>query len=348
MELPIHFRYWGIIIHTMFWIMLGSTMVFVFIGIIESVRVAIATTGLHILGIMFLVYVHINYLVPRFFEKEKYLQYSILLISLIILTATYRFYMGWGLVEWLGSKIRNGFTPNYLGSVGFTSVFFLLISIPLRLIDNWLKKRELENQLKTHQLEAELRFLKARVNPHFLFNALNNIYALSFVESKNTPEMILKLSDMMSYMLYDCKTESVQLSQEIGYLHNYIALQQLKKEGEYNIELNLEGSLSGIKIPPMLFIPFFENAFKHGNLDDTLNGWLKSSFKLTKYELHFKIENSYLPNKVFLETSNPEEKKGGIGLENVAARLKLLYPGQHQFSINKAPNIFSIDLKIML
>ncbi|MEZ4930618.1 MAG: histidine kinase [Saprospiraceae bacterium] len=150
----------------------------------------------------------------------------------------------------------------------------------------------METEFRTHQLEAELRFLKAQVNPHFLFNALNNIYSLSFTESKKAPEMILKLSDMMSYMLYDCKSEQVKLSAEINYLKNYIDLQQLKKEGELNIDFNIKGNVSNAFISPMLFIPFFENAFKHGNLEDTENGWLKSKLKMENGILDFHIANS--------------------------------------------------------
>jgi len=198
-----------------------------------------------------------------------------------------------------------------------------------------------EEQLKTQKLEAELRFLKAQVNPHFLFNTLNNIYSLSVTKSDSAPDMILKLSDMMSFMLYDCQGESVDLSQEIDYLQNYLALQQLKKSGQLNVSLEIQGDPNGIRLTPMLFIPFFENAFKHGNIDDVQNGYLTSSFQIENDKIEFKITNS-LSSKV------REYEQGGVGLANVRKRMELLYPNAHELTMKNTGSEFIVDFTIYL
>lgn len=308
---------------------------------VQSSKITWVATLMNTIGLMILVYCNFWYLIPKFFERKKFGLYAFWLLALLFVTASLRFFGGWGLVEALGWDIQEKFTPRYFTSMVIGASFILLLSIPLRLIENWFKRQELEKELKETQLEAELRFLKAQVNPHFLFNALNNIYSLSFTQSKKTPEMILKLSDMMSYMLYDCKNEQVPLSSEIDYLNNYIALQQLKKDGEQNIDFQILGNTSGIQITPMLFIPFFENAFKHGNLDDLEKGWLKSQLQIDHEGIQFSISNS-------LPLEKRKNKQGGVGLENIRRRLDLLYPDKHELIIEKKNFVFSVVLKIYI
>ena len=336
-----NYRKWVWGIHLLFWSLLTVVIAFILHQVLENKLTIMVGTTVNICGFLLLVYGHLLYLLPKYFDKRKYLEYAVGTVSLLTATSLVRYFIGWGLVVEMQLGIEERFTPTYLGSMFFGGAFILLISIPLRLIDNWFKKRELEKELKTHQLEAELRFLKAQVNPHFLFNALNNIYSLSFTESKKTPEMILKLSDMMSYMLYDCKSEQVKLSLEIDYLKNYIALQQLKKDGEFNIDFKIEGDVSNVRITPMLFIPFFENAFKHGNLEDTEIGWLKSNLNMENGILEFQISNT-------TKTGNIKKEKGGVGLENIKDRLRLLFPKRHELKIEQDKGMFSVNLKIDL
>ena len=153
--------------------------------------------------------------------------------------------------------------------------------------------------------------------------------------------MILKLSDMMSYMLYDCKSEQVKLEDEVTYLRNYIDLQQLKKDGELQVDFQVFGDTTGIQVTPMLFIPFFENAFKHGNLEDTEKGWLKSTLQVEDKMLTFELANTF-------RQKSQKLVKGGVGLENIQARLQLLYPTNHIYTQQSANNIFSIHLQLNL
>ena len=336
-----HYLLITISIHLLFWIMLSVLIVLVFVRAISDFEIAIGAGTISIIGFVMLVYGHLFWLLPKYFKTKKYHFYISGLLILVLLTSAFRFFAGQFLASHMNWNIETAFTPSFFGTMFFSGFFILMLSLPLWLVDSWFKKGELEQELKTYQLEAELRFLKAQVNPHFLFNALNNIYSLSFTESKKTPEMILKLSDMMSYMLYDCKSEQVKLTSEIEYLHNYIVFQQLKKDGEYNIEFKTSGDLDYLYITPMLFIPFFENAFKHGNLNNTQEGWMKSYLKVENNNLQFQMSNSF-------EQKHKKAAKSGVGLENIRERLLLLFPNQHEFNIESDENIFKIDLTLKL
>ena len=341
MTKEINYRNWIWTVHLLFWLLLTVIMIFIFAQLFTDEKVIVTAVCVNLIGFTLLVYAHLHYLLPTYFDKKRFGKYTLGLMLLLLITSILRFSTGWIIIRELGSEAIDSFTPTYFGNVVLGGAFLLLISIPLRLVNDYFRKNELEKELKTHQLEAELRFLKAQVNPHFLFNALNNIYSLSFTESKKTPEMILKLSGMMSYMLYECKNESVSLSSEIEYLKNYIELQQLKKDGEFNIEFKILGDCASIQITPMLFIPFFENAFKHGNIEDTKNGWIKSQLKIEQANLHFSISNS-------LKIAQKTAEKSGVGLSNIRERLNLLFPNQHQLVIQKTEKTYSVNLSINL
>lgn len=338
---PTNHNRWIISLHLFYWVLLYTLIVIVFSSILETKHLSYFIAGFHLIGLLILVYGHLWILLPLYFDKKKYKHYLIGLLLLLLGTSVLRFFGGWGIVRYMEWGLEPNFTPTYFGSMLIGGLFFLIITIPLRLIENWFRTNELEKELTTHQLEAELRFLKAQVNPHFLFNALNNIYALSFTASKKAPEMILKLSEMMSYMLYDCKNKHVPISSEITYLNNYISLQQLKKDGEFDIEFEVDPNLSQILISPLLFIPFFENAFKHGNLDDTQNGWLKSKLYMDANHLIFTIRNTF-------NDPTKKAKKGGIGIENIQKRLKLLFPQHHQLKLDRKDGIYTVHLSINL
>lgn len=339
----VSFKTWTRLIHLTFWIFLGVLMSLVYHLILKEWGASIGVALVNLGGLAVLVYGHLLFLFPRFYVKRKFGLYALGLGIILVLTSLFRLFTSLSLVPLLVSDpaIANQFNPSFFGSILLGSIFLVVITFPLQLIKNWFKQHELEQQLKTHQLEAELRFLKAQVNPHFLFNALNNIYALSFIQSEKTPDMILKLSDMMSYMLYDCKSDEVLLTTELTYLDNYIDLQQLKKDGALSVSFEYSGKMEGVQIPPMLFIPFFENAFKHGNLENTISGWLKSRLEIKDDFLYFSISNT-LPK---IRQSYP---KGGVGLENIKERLHLIYGNRHQLSILHEKEIFVVDLVLEL
>lgn len=336
-----NYRNWIILIHAFFWAAITMMMFLLVDVVIADLKAKLVLTCINLGGILILVYGHLYYLRPRFFLHKKYVKYTLGLLLLLLLAAFIRYVVGWTLFAEKIFGASDGFKPSFLGSMLFSGLFMIVVSTPLQLIEDWFKKQELQQEIRTQQLEAELRFLKAQVNPHFLFNALNNIYALSFTASKKAPEMILQLSEMMSYMLYDCKQEQVNLALEIAYLKNYISLQQLKKDGEFDIDFQVKGGVEQVNITPMLFIPFFENAFKHGNLEAINIGWLKSRLEVADGMLHFTISNS--KPKVA-----PHHAQGGVGLENIRERLDLIYPGKHELMISDTDEVYTATLSIKL
>lgn len=207
-----------------------------------------------------------------------------------------------------------------------------------------LKNERLEQEreasaLKNENLETELKFLKSQINPHFLFNALHNIYTLSYIKSDLAPEMVLKLSDMLRYILYDCTAEKVPLGKEVGYLKNYVELQQLKAE-EADIKLMIASDLpQELPMAPMLMVPFVENSFKHGKIEDIQNGWVRLELRWEAPYVCFNVENS-VPDREFTK-----DKVGGIGIANVKRRLELLYE-DYTLDICSTKQTYRVVLKI--
>ncbi|MCB0836034.1 MAG: histidine kinase [Bacteroidetes bacterium] len=329
-----------ILAHCIFWL---AYLVFVSFLLSNFLEIQGALIRTVIMGIFHagLVYIHLMILVPRYYDQQKYWLYGMTTLGFLILFSLMRI-----AVDYEMAKISHLYqdlvmSPIHVLAVFMTGVVVLLITTPIKLVEDRYQKLQLQQQLKNQRLEAELKFLKAQVNPHFLFNALNNIYTLAFTESKQTAPTVLKLSEMMRYMLYECKAERVPLSSEINYLRNFIELQQLKTEEKQNIEFSVSGEIKKYMIPPLLFVPLFENAFKHGNLEKIGTGWLKANLQIKEEKLLFQIENTVG------ETRN-KDQVGGIGLENIQKRLELLFPGEFEFSAEKQDDIFSVFISLPL
>lgn len=215
------------------------------------------------------------------------------------------------------------------------------ISITL-LLSTELKSRAVkEKKLKEEKLGTEIKLLKAQINPHFIFNALNNIYSLTYTKSKTAPESILKLSEMLRYVFYDCSSDHVKLGAEIDYISNFIAFQQMKSEHKQNIQFEYNGIKTNIYIAPMLFITFIENSFKYSKIEESTEAYVKISLKTNHQYLVFEIENS-IPFEVKILSGNE------MGINNVRQRLNLLYPNKYKLDINENETKFLVNLKIEL
>lgn len=202
-----------------------------------------------------------------------------------------------------------------------------------------LKKQQ---SMKAIQLESELNFLKSQVNPHFLFNTLNNIYSLCQVNSKNAAPMVGKISEMMRYMIYDCNAQLVPLQREIEYLQNYVDLNQLKSNRKLNVSLSIHGNPTSLKVAPLLLINFLENGFKHGDISLSDHGFIAVRITVADTEVTFEMRNSYR------ELQLEKDPHKGIGLENVKHRLSLLYPDKHRLKIEKGNGVFIVELTLEL
>lgn len=204
----------------------------------------------------------------------------------------------------------------------------------------WTIKQREWIQAQQEKTTAELQLLKAQVHPHFLFNTLNNIYSFSLDNSPKTPGLILKLSSLLSYMLYDCKTDEVRLEKEIDIMKNYIDLERERYGNKIEISWCVEGEIKDKLIAPLLLLPFLENAFKHGVSEQIEKPWLGVDISVQHGTLRCKIANSkneYVP-----------ESDKGIGIDNVKQRLAFIYPGKHELKINDEGSFFVVSLMLVL
>ena len=204
------------------------------------------------------------------------------------------------------------------------------------------KQREVD-ELKDAVKESELLFLKSQINPHFLFNNLHNLYSYAIVQSPKTPEIILELSSVLRYMLYECKEKDVPLKKEMEQLENFINLYELQIEERGNVQFHVRNINGSYRIAPLILIVFIENAFKHSTASQSDEILIEVNIELReKGILDFLCRNSYR------KQSNTDSLSHGIGLENVKKRLQLLYPDAHQLNIHQEEEIYEVHLTLKL
>jgi sensor histidine kinase YesM len=242
-----------------------------------------------------------------------------------------------GSVGFFSYRFRTYFQDKIL-----TTVSVVVVAFAYRLLLLWFQQEKLRKELENQKLQAELSFLKLQVNPHFLFNALNNIYSLSVMEKSNkTGQSIMKLSDLMRYVLYEKEdTENrVSLDKEIRHINSYIDLEKLRHPGDVYINFSIEGDTNGKRIVPLLLFPLIENACKHGILTDAQKP-VDINLKVTDHQLNFSIENSI--------NSYQKDEAGGIGIPNVQKRLDLLYGKKYTLDLSKTADRFIVNLQLPL
>jgi len=329
-------------LHFGFWIL---TYFFLFIMDNRTLPVLYKLTDnlVDISFFIFISYVNIYYLIPQFLQNKKPILYLLSLVGMIILlspilTSIYLLIYH-NFVDEVSAQLESKYTAFIIGLfVGLASLFF-------KVTKDWLVHQQERKDLESQKLQSELKFLKSQINPHFFFNTLNNLYALTLKKSDLAPEIVLRLSEMMRYMLYECNEKKVSLVKEINYVKNYLELEKLRQGDKFEINFNLEGELNGQEIAPLVFIPFLENSFKHGVSNQIKSGYVNIDLILSDKKVELEIENSKppsIPDKMGLK------KSGGIGLENVKRRLKLLYPQKHEIQILDKANTFKVSLNINL
>jgi LytS/YehU family sensor histidine kinase len=221
-------------------------------------------------------------------------------------------------------------------------LFIFGISTSIKVTQEWFKNEKQRKELENERLNAELSFLKSQVNPHFLFNTLNSIYSLANRKSEKSADAIVKLSNILRYMLYDTDNKMVYLKDEIQYLTDYIDLQKLRLYDNTHISFTIKGDIESKQIAPMLLVPFVENAFKHG-IDNISDCYIDILLKVENSVLIFNVENS-----IPFASESAKDKSPGIGLNNVKRRLKLVYPDSHFLLIDQTIDSYSIKLNITL
>ena len=293
-------------------------------------------------------------LAPNFLFKKKHLQFTLISIVAVLVFSVVSgsFVRGRNNIE-LREKRHSmemsappppGFKHNNLPSPILINLLLLSVSYILAIFLETFsfaqKKEEALILSKTANIENELKFLKSQINPHFLFNSLNNIYSLSIIDSSKAQESILYLSDMLRYVLYDCEKPLVSIEKEITYIQDFIKLFLLKSSKNYPLKTSFSIENEGLQIAPMLLIPFVENAFKHSNIENIEEAFITIDLRSTKKSIHFVVENS------FRKGPKIQDAVGGIGIVNVRKRLNLLYENTHSLEINENNNTFRVELKI--
>jgi two-component system, LytTR family, sensor kinase len=282
-------------------------------------------------------YLLIYWILPKFLFRKKYLLFFILAILHAIL---------FGFLIWFVLYLATGFRAN--DSVPFIRSIVLNYQIPATAAAIYLFKRMYLIQqhslnLEKEKLEAELKFLKSQIHPHFLFNTLNNLYALALKKSDKAPEMVIRLSNLLEYTLYSGKETEVGLHEELKQIIGYIDLEKLRFGNRLKINTEIAGNIDELMIAPLLLLPFVENSFKHGASKDMESPIIDLKVNVNGNRLVFSITNSYCG-----EPGKFEGYKEGIGLKNVKRRLELLYPGKHTLEIIQKQNLFDVNLALEL
>ncbi len=311
-----------------------NIVVWIFIFLIGMVSIRSDNVVLSaFLGVIFLavpVYIHNLKILPLFFTNRKWLGLFLFVLNIAVFTCVGLYFLSDALDHFEWRMVYN--------MIGIL-VLVLFVSSALKVAGDSFTRRQQEK-------DAELKLLKAQLNPHFLFNTLNNLYGLSVVKSDKLPNLMLKLSDLLRYSLYETKETYVPLEKEITYLENYMSLEKIRLEDTIDIQFEISGDLSSKKIAPMLLLVFVENAFKHLSVSKDKKSKVIVSLHEENNKLIFKCDNTI--DTTGLNLDNIEKGKSGIGLQNVKKRLAIMYPEKHQLTINNSANEYRVLLTLAL
>jgi len=324
--------------HILFWCLSFLILTNILKVSAEIKQIDIIYTVIFHVPILLIVYLNLRLLFPAFLEKGKYFLYGISVMALISLGAGFYIIL---FDSWIDYIFSGYYFIAYYGFFDMALYFaiYIFATSLLRLARGWFRLQEIEKE----KTIAELKALKSQINPHFLFNSLNSIYALARKNSPKVPEKVIQLSDLMRHVIYNSDVDFILLSKEVEMVRNYIELQNLRTTENEKIDLELVGEIEGKYIAPLIFIPFVENSFKHGLKSGAENAFVKIKLDVEGNDLSFEIENSKGKS---VEMENIKYK--GIGIENVKKRLDLIYQGSYSLNIIDGEKTFKVVLKIKI
>lgn len=285
-------------------------------------------------------------LFPHFLFKKRFILFGILLIiSALVFTSLYRILQHYVIYPRFYPQLNERFEFFSVAFFGTMIGLYMVVGLAsaLKLLRFWYKHQNIQQQLINQNVQSELAMLRSQINPHFLFNTLNNIDSLITSAPKKASDGIMKLADIMRYMLYESSTDFVLLDKEIDYLKSYISLQLMRLKDQDFVELNIDQYYSGKFIAPMILIPFVENAFKHGDKQ-------RSPGIFVKIETNDNYLNLFVKNYIPKNLNKNKDKTSGVGLVNVKRRLDLIYHDNYELDIhnNVEQNQFIINMKVNL
>jgi len=328
------------ILHVLFWILVFAIMLMAgpnnnttFLEIIRKL--------INLAFYIIVVYINLGYLIPRFLSQKNFMTYCLLVLATVAVLTP--------IMVLLLYITTNEVEPREYLVMNQQWIFLVLFMVAggstvIKIVSDWQRHQRDRKDLETQRMQSEIKFLKSQINPHFLFNTLNSLYALTLKKSDKAPEIVIKLSEMMRYMLYECNERRVPLQKEVNYIENYLALEKLRQSGQSDIQFKVEGQITDQTIAPLLFVPFLENSFKHGLNHQINEGYMHVTMKVLDEKLLLRVLNSK-PNHSSLPIQN---QNGGIGLVNVRRRLSLLYPNQYKLDIEDSNNEHIVELSLDL
>lgn len=294
-----------------------------------------------------LVYANVYYFIPKFLIPKKYKRYIFFIFLSLCIQYIIRTVLNYFLVTkniWPEAEgTQQAFTFNHIIAVSLGELYVMALATAIKLTIDWVNQRNRIDALKKEHLKSELNFLKSQIQPHFFFNTLNNLYSLTLEKSDQAPDVVLKLSDIMQYVIYDVKDPKVELLKEIDYIQNYIDLELLRCHKNAKIDVNIKGDINEIKVPPLIFLSYIENSFKHGNKNSP-DFYIYISFEKTNSNsLVFILKNTFDSDTSI--TTNRSLKKG-IGNSNTKRRLDLIFKDKYFLEIFTKNNTHTIQLEI--
>jgi two-component system, LytTR family, sensor kinase len=332
-----------VIYHAAFW--------FVLLGLLTLSDYNTATSGslwhlftnecINVFFYAAIYYTNSEYLIPKYLIPNVLWKYLFTLLGTVVILTPIKNFI-------LFQKFHN-YPDDQDFLIQNQGYYFLLalmaagISTIIKITSDWVKQTRTNRELETRTMQSELNFLKSQINPHFLFNTLNSLYALTLRKSDDAPDVVVKLSEMMRYMLYECNEPQVYLDKEITYIRNYLDLERLRHK-KLDIQFEVVGEAGDLRIAPLIFIAFIENAFKHGASNAISAGFVHIHMHIERNEVNLYVENSKSEKMPAIE----HKRSGGIGLVNVRRRLAILYSEDNHLDIYDKPNTYGVNLWIKL
>jgi two-component system, LytTR family, sensor kinase len=325
--------------HILFWILTVGFHAFTKTGIAELagfdqfIFEILVRNGL----LAVVIYLNLLIVIPIFFEKKRYFVGILLVLLEITFYVLTKNYHDAFLIRSFSIDVAPNFYRAFLYN-GSIVVFYLVFSSTLHFTKQWYLQKELIRRIELEKLNTELEYLKAQINPHFLFNSLNTVFFQIDKQNAQARETLSKFSDMLRYQLYECNGKEIAVEKEIRYLKNYVELQRLRKDENYDIRFSCADDLDNFTLPPLLLLPFVENAFKHVS---------HFSDKKNRIEIDVHRHGDLFRLKVFnTKDPKPTHSNGGIGLKNVKRRLELLYKERYILNVDEQPESFDVQLSL--
>ncbi len=340
-------KYLIIILHIAAWLCFFLLpIVFLYTGrdaqspLSQTMQLMIFCLNLYLVGFY---YLNAQVLIPKLLAQKRWLWYALaIVLCLYIFIQLPRLFEDALNAETPERVHRSGRRRNRLYPfTGGTAVFFLVLTVStcVKVIQQWLAAEKKQEEIAHEKINTELSFLKSQINPHFLFNTLNNIYSLAVVKSDATAGAVMKLSSIMRYVLSETKQHLVPLDKEIKFIQDYIDLQQVRLTEKIKVSFTVSGDTENRQIAPLLLMPFVENAFKYG-ISTKEHSEIKISIEARQGAIEFLSDNKVIA------TETDRHDNNGIGLKNTRRRLEILYPGKHQLEILRENNHFKVHLNL--